>query len=37
MMKNYINNEINRYNIAKDIYKKAIIKMFNGDKNEIIR
>lgn len=37
MMKNYINNEINGYNIAKDIYKKAIIKMFNGDKNEIIR
>ena len=36
MMKNYINNEINGYNIAKDIYKKAIIKMFNGDNNEII-
>ena len=37
MMKNYINNEINGYNIAKDIYKKAIIKMFSGDNDEITR
>ena len=36
MMKYYINNEINGYNIAKDIYKKVILKMFDGDKDETI-
>ena len=37
MMKNYINNEINGYNIAKEIYKNVIIEMFDGDNDEITR
>ncbi len=36
MMKYYINNEKNGYDIAKKIYKKVIIKMFDGDKDETI-